>query len=297
METKRKIEESLALLNSLFAHPNKKRSTGNRVYSVGSGGNGGSTDSLSSQESASLSATAPAPKKRAYLPPRPAVLDKLSRLAASRPTLKDSIAASIAASAPTTHLVSSTTVPPFQTGAKPSFKSEKRRYLPWSRDQFHERLETFKPSTWFDKPKMVNAVECAKRGWINKGDDRLECRGGCKGVVIVRIDQAQRPVEKQPRLNSTEGVGDQSTAYATDTDIDMEDTNTEFDMEGTQSNDLYLHSTSTGCDLKANISRCFRHKLWDQSSMRCSLITTKRRAHGRHTPVMVNQDSGSSCVC
>ncbi|KAF8933014.1 hypothetical protein BGZ58_006647, partial [Dissophora ornata] len=246
METKRKIEESLALLNSLFAHPNKKRSTENRVY--------GSTDSLSSQESASLNATTPAPRKRVYLPPRPAVLDKLSRLAASRPTLKDSIAASIAASAPTTHLVSSTTVPPLHTGTKPSFKSEKRRYLPWSRDQFHERLETFKPSTWFDKPKMLNAVECAKHGWINKGDDRLECCGGCRGVVIVRIDQAQRTAEMQPHLNTTEGLSDQSTACVSDNDFDMEETDTEYDMEalGPKFHAMLTDNHEVACPWKAH---------------------------------------------
>ncbi|KAF9541532.1 hypothetical protein EC957_002968 [Mortierella hygrophila] len=100
------------------------------------------------------------------------------------------------------------------------------RYLPWSRDQFHERLETFKPSTWFDKPKLVNAVECAKRGWINKGDDRLECCGGCGGVVIVRIDQ----IEEKPFPSTDNSSQDAENSHSAD-DFDLADTLPDLDAE------------------------------------------------------------------
>ncbi|KAJ3072557.1 hypothetical protein HDU98_003385 [Podochytrium sp. JEL0797] len=40
-----------------------------------------------------------------------------------------------------------------------------------------QRLATFKIS-WFNKPDEVGAVECAVRGWANRGVDELEC-GDC----------------------------------------------------------------------------------------------------------------------
>ncbi|KAF9324340.1 hypothetical protein BG006_000641, partial [Podila minutissima] len=179
IETKRKIDESIALLNSVLAQPSKKQSTGALI----------SPSSSSSPLSPNSSDATTRPRKRNFLPPRPAVLDKLLRLSgssSSRPTLSDSIAASIAASGslPRGDAGSVAFNPPKQE----AFRT-KWRYMPWSREQFDERLQTFKPSTWFDKPKLVNAVECAKRGWINTSDDRLECCGGCGGVVIVKIDQ------------------------------------------------------------------------------------------------------------
>ncbi|KAF9309109.1 hypothetical protein BG003_010206 [Podila horticola] len=179
IETKRKIDESIALLNSVLAQPSKKQSTGVPI----------SPSSSSSPLSPNSSDPTTRPRKRNFLPPRPAVLDKLSRLSGPsplRPTLSDSIAASIAASG---------SLPKGDAGSVASSQPKqeafraKWRYMPWSREQFDERLQTFKPSTWFDKPKLVNAVECAKRGWINTSDDRLECCGGCGGVVIVKIDQ------------------------------------------------------------------------------------------------------------
>lgn len=100
------------------------------------------------------------------------------------------------------------------------------RYQPWSRDQFHDRLETFKPSTWFDKPKLVNAVECAKRGWINKGDDRLECCGGCGGVVIVRIDQ----IEEKPSSSTDNSALDAENSHTAD-DFGLDDTLPDLDAE------------------------------------------------------------------
>ncbi|KAF9351759.1 hypothetical protein BGX26_010270 [Mortierella sp. AD094] len=229
MDTKRKIEESLALLNSIIAHPNKKQSTGHQTSNT-------STDSLSG--SAPEGASPAAFKKRVYLPPRPAVLDKLSRLSSSRPTLRDSIAASIAASSPTANSGSSdpttpasnssSATPPCVAGTNEPLNSSKKKYMPWSREQFHERLETFKPSTWFDKPKIVSPVECAKRGWINKGNDRLECFGGCGGVVIVRVDQDQRKTDHKQNQDSAENDDD-------DEDEDTNDMLYELGIEDTES--------------------------------------------------------------
>jgi hypothetical protein len=245
MDAKRKIEESLAILNSLFTQPNKRIHSETPSESATSGA--GETVSWTGSNPPVL----PVKKQRVYLPPRPAVLDKLSRLAASRPTLKDSIAASIAASAPATHRSNSsntgthnddpssssltnTAAVPGTTGTKrfAPMPSLKKKYMPWSREQFHERLETFKPSTWFDKPKLVNAVECAKRGWINTADDRLDCWGGCGGVVIVRVDQ------DMDRDSSSQGAPDEGDMNAENNEgniqeiIDVDDLVHGLDIEG-----------------------------------------------------------------
>ncbi|KAF9150391.1 hypothetical protein BG015_007810 [Linnemannia schmuckeri] len=125
------------------------------------------------------------------------------------------------------------------------------RYLPWSRDQFHERLETFKPSTWFDKPKLVNAVECAKRGWVNKGDDRLECCGGCGGIVIVRIDQTE-----EKRSSSTDNTAqDGENSHDTDTsadDLDIDDTLPDLDPECPKFHEMLTSNHVAGCPWKTH---------------------------------------------
>ncbi|KAF9193699.1 hypothetical protein BGZ51_002363 [Haplosporangium sp. Z 767] len=271
MDTKRKVEESIALLNSLFAHPAKKLATGkqtleNTTTGVVSGSTAVATDATQPTALENI-------KRRSFLPPRPAVLDKLSRLAASRPTLQDSIAASIAASAPTAHAVatSSTSLDPFASttatttstisslATKPgSFKSDKKRYLPWSRDQFHERLETFKPSTWFDKPKLVNAVECAKHGWINKGNDRLECYGGCGGVVIVTFDEMRdfsTQIASTTGANNEEGVKNDLLVIADEScNMDEDQLIPELDTEalGPKFHAMLTNNHTSSCPWKSH---------------------------------------------
>lgn len=73
--------------------------------------------------------------------------------------------------------VSSTSVPP----TRPSF-------VPWDRERFLERLETFRRvDRWSPKPASVNEVEWAKRGWICTDVNRVACVGGCGGSVVVKI--------------------------------------------------------------------------------------------------------------
>ncbi|KAF9144884.1 hypothetical protein BGX30_011104 [Mortierella sp. GBA39] len=249
-DSKRKLDESFALLNSLFAHPSKKQQQhSSDAEGIPPVSQPKEATIIPAEATALLAKQHASLKKRVFLPPRPAVLDKLSRLAGSRPTLQDSIAASIAASAPTSRAstlaeslstatddataITTTTTSVAETAGRPQLNkrvdsagSTRMRYLPWSRDQFHERLETFKPSTWFDKPKLVNAVECAKRGWINKGDDRLECCGGCGGVVIVRIDQ----IGEKPSPSTDSSSQDAENSHTAD-DFDLDDTLPDLDAE------------------------------------------------------------------
>ncbi|XP_061364665.1 uncharacterized protein LOC133308089 [Gastrolobium bilobum] len=46
---------------------------------------------------------------------------------------------------------------------------------PWDRGDFMRRLATFKSISWFAKPKVVSAVNCARRGWINVDIDTIAC--------------------------------------------------------------------------------------------------------------------------
>ncbi|MBA0732072.1 hypothetical protein Gogos_016185 [Gossypium gossypioides] len=46
---------------------------------------------------------------------------------------------------------------------------------PWDRGDLLRRLSTFKSMTWFAKPKVVNAVNCARRGWVNVDMDIIAC--------------------------------------------------------------------------------------------------------------------------
>ncbi|XP_021731438.1 uncharacterized protein LOC110698332 isoform X1 [Chenopodium quinoa] len=46
---------------------------------------------------------------------------------------------------------------------------------PWNREDLMGRLATFKSMRWFAKPKAVDAVNCARRGWVNVDFDIIAC--------------------------------------------------------------------------------------------------------------------------
>ncbi|KAL9231541.1 hypothetical protein vseg_006760 [Gypsophila vaccaria] len=46
---------------------------------------------------------------------------------------------------------------------------------PWDRVDLMRRLATFKSMRWFAKPKAVDAVNCARRGWVNVDIDIIAC--------------------------------------------------------------------------------------------------------------------------
>lgn len=45
---------------------------------------------------------------------------------------------------------------------------------PWSREDYNKRLRSFQATTWPCKWKEISAVECARRGWICVGYNRLK---------------------------------------------------------------------------------------------------------------------------
>ncbi|XP_039015561.1 nuclear-interacting partner of ALK-like [Hibiscus syriacus] len=53
--------------------------------------------------------------------------------------------------------------------------SESPLCRPWDRGDLLRRLSTFKSMTWFAKPKVVNFVNCAMRGWVNVDMEILAC--------------------------------------------------------------------------------------------------------------------------
>ncbi|KAF9158661.1 Nuclear-interacting partner of ALK [Actinomortierella ambigua] len=218
--SREKIEESFALLNSLWASTQDASSSastrgggentagGYAAMATSPAGRNGSRVEPAALPSSSSSSSSLSIKTSIFPPTQRApVLDKLARFTAKRPSLKDSIAASITASASISNRVPGQSQPfsPITASASSSSpRTKPNRYMPWSREQFHERLSTFKPSTWFDKPQLVNPVECAKYGWVNKGDDRLECFGGCGGVAIMRAGMGSTSTTLAPTAKDTE---------------------------------------------------------------------------------------------
>lgn len=69
-----------------------------------------------------------------------------------------------------------------------SSPSVRPNFVPWDRDRFLERLETFRPVTrWSSKPAPINEVEWAKRGWSCTDYMRVACVGGCGATLVVKL--------------------------------------------------------------------------------------------------------------
>ncbi|XP_042504740.1 uncharacterized protein LOC122081613 isoform X2 [Macadamia integrifolia] len=68
---------------------------------------------------------------------------------------------------------------------------------PWDRGDLMRRLATFKSMTWFGKPKVVAAVNCARRGWINVEMDIIACEScGVRLLFSTPSSWSQQQVEK-----------------------------------------------------------------------------------------------------
>uniref|UniRef100_A0A2P2KTH8 C3HC-type domain-containing protein n=1 Tax=Rhizophora mucronata TaxID=61149 RepID=A0A2P2KTH8_RHIMU len=68
---------------------------------------------------------------------------------------------------------------------------------PWDRGDLMRRLATFKSMTWFAKPEVVSAVNCARRGWINVDMDIISCEA-CRVRLLFSTPSSwtQQQVEK-----------------------------------------------------------------------------------------------------
>ncbi|EFQ98433.1 hypothetical protein MGYG_01463 [Nannizzia gypsea CBS 118893] len=70
----------------------------------------------------------------------------------------------------------------------PSTTSLRPSFVPWDRERFLERLETFRNvERWKPQPDAINEVQWAKRGWSCADKNRVECIGGCGRSVVVKL--------------------------------------------------------------------------------------------------------------
>jgi len=60
------------------------------------------------------------------------------------------------------------------------------------RDSFIKRVNSFRPSLWFAKPRWLSPVTCARYGWVNVDVDLLHCVG-CQSVLVVRTPSSFDP--------------------------------------------------------------------------------------------------------
>ncbi|KAK6536567.1 hypothetical protein TWF281_000793 [Arthrobotrys megalospora] len=83
-------------------------------------------------------------------------------------------------------------VAPSGSGTSPKvIKVAAARYAPWDRNEFLQRLETFRSvSNWSSKPEKINEVAWAKRGWVcmQTSKNRVRCTSHCGGELVVKVD-------------------------------------------------------------------------------------------------------------
>lgn len=84
-----------------------------------------------------------------------------------------------------------------QQSSAPTGTSQAPMCRPWDRGDLMRRLATFKSMTWFAKPKVVSAVNCARRGWINVEMDIIACEScGARLLFSAPSSWTQQQVEK-----------------------------------------------------------------------------------------------------
>ncbi|KAF8053170.1 hypothetical protein N665_1456s0007 [Sinapis alba] len=68
---------------------------------------------------------------------------------------------------------------------------------PWDRGDLMRRLATFKSMTWFAKPQVISALNCARRGWVNDDTDTLSCEScGAHLYFSAPASWSKQQVEK-----------------------------------------------------------------------------------------------------
>ena len=80
---------------------------------------------------------------------------------------------------------------------QPSVKEQdKATCRPYNEDDFAARVETYRVTTWFNKPKALSAVQCARYGWINTKEDLLTCIT-CRAVLNCHLDGSLESASSQ----------------------------------------------------------------------------------------------------
>ncbi|PRQ16451.1 putative Zinc finger, C3HC [Rosa chinensis] len=85
----------------------------------------------------------------------------------------------------------------FRHCSAPASPSQPPVCRPWDRGDLMRRVATFKSMTWFAKPKVVSALNCARRGWVNIDVDTIACES-CRARVLFSTPSSwnQQQVEK-----------------------------------------------------------------------------------------------------
>jgi C3HC zinc finger-like len=79
-------------------------------------------------------------------------------------------------------------------------------YAPWNHEHFLARLKTFADvKTWNPKPKSIDEVTWAKRGWMNIGPEEVSCRS-CGKRLVVKLEA--KP-DSNPVQDSQQDDGEQ----------------------------------------------------------------------------------------
>ncbi|KAF4134345.1 Rsm1-like [Phytophthora infestans] len=58
---------------------------------------------------------------------------------------------------------------------------------PWEHEDFLARVSSFSIASWFAKPDVISAFECARHGWMNSAPDQLHCNC-CKQFLCFKIN-------------------------------------------------------------------------------------------------------------
>ncbi|KAF7719672.1 Uncharacterized protein PECH_004172 [Penicillium ucsense] len=75
-----------------------------------------------------------------------------------------------------------------RTSSSVSTSSTRPTFVPWDRERFLERLETFRRvDRWTSKPAAINEVQWAKCGWVCTDVARVSCISNCGGSVVVKL--------------------------------------------------------------------------------------------------------------
>ncbi|XP_050377490.1 uncharacterized protein LOC126794757 [Argentina anserina] len=87
--------------------------------------------------------------------------------------------------------------PGFRHWSAPASPSQPPVCRPWDRGDLMRRVATFKSMTWFAKPKVVSALNCARRGWVNIDVDIIACEScGARLLFSTPSSWNQQQVEK-----------------------------------------------------------------------------------------------------
>lgn len=78
------------------------------------------------------------------------------------------------------------------------------KYCPGDREQLIRRLGTFQELTqWTPKPDKVNEIEWAKRGWVCRGKETVQCTL-CHKEAVVKMSKKEADGRETPVLGGSE---------------------------------------------------------------------------------------------